>query len=77
MNTSMSCPGSKIAGLLVLVGALNWGVIGVIGKNPIHKLLAGFPTAERIVYVLVGIAGVLLILKCCKACCGGSCEKKP
>ncbi len=80
MTKGKCCLICKIFGLLVVVGALNWGLIGAAKINLVAQLLGGIPKAERIVYILVGIAGVMKLLSCfvpCPACCGkGSCETK-
>lgn len=49
----------KLAILLVTVGALNWGSIGLFGFDFVSWALGG-PGAllTRIVFTLVGIAGV-------------------
>ena len=49
--------------VLVIVGALNWGLVGLgnlvdANWNLVNLLLGGFPTVEALVYVLVGLAGV-------------------
>ena len=48
-----------IALLLVIVGALNWGMIGFFNINLVSALLG--PTGSRIVYAIVGIAGIWCI----------------
>ncbi len=45
-------------GVLLAVGALNWGLIGLLGINVVNMILGSWPTLERIVYILVGVAGV-------------------
>lgn len=48
---------------LVVIGALNWGWIGLFNQNPISELNgATFNSTalERTIYVLVGIAGLVL-----------------
>jgi len=64
-----------VAGVLVLVGALNWGLVGAFKFNLVTALLGSMPTLERVVYVLVGLAALAMLLVCkCKKCCGeGSC----
>jgi len=48
----------KIAIVLALVGAINWGFIGLLNLDLV-KLIFGFlPILQRIVYILVGVAGV-------------------
>jgi hypothetical protein len=65
----------KISGVLVLVGAVNWGLVGlgalVSGSdwNLVHMLLGQWVTLEAIVYLLVGLSGVSMIFMCsCKEC---------
>lgn len=48
---------------LVIVGAINWGLVGVGGFldanwNLVNLLLGSIPAAESLVYVLVGLAGL-------------------
>ena len=52
----------RIALLLVIVGALNWGGIGLFGFDCV-AFLCGGQTAilSRIIYSLVGIAGLWCI----------------
>lgn len=47
-----------LVGILVVIGALNWGLIGLLGINVVNMILGSWPTLERIVYILVGVAGV-------------------
>lgn len=47
--------------LLVLIGALNWGLVGIFNFNLVELIFARF-LIERIVYVLVGVSAVYLIL---------------
>jgi uncharacterized protein len=69
------CSGHKVAAALVLVGALNWGLMGAFGFNLINSVLGGMPTAERAAYVLVGLAAVLILLAGkCKKCGNGPCN---
>lgn len=57
--------------LLVIVGALNWGLVGLFNLNLVTALLGGFPGLEQLVYVLVGASAVYLVathMKDCKVC---------
>jgi len=47
--------------LLVVVGALNWGLWGLLNLNVVEMLLGGWPTVVRVVYILVGVAGLWLL----------------
>ena len=44
--------------LLVVVGALNWGLIGLLNFNLVETLLGSMPALENLVYVLVGLSAV-------------------
>ena len=48
----------KIALILVIVGALNWGGVGLFGFDTVAFLFGGQAAVlSRIVYALVGLAG--------------------
>jgi uncharacterized membrane protein YuzA (DUF378 family) len=60
-----------VAFILVIVGALNWGLVGLFGFNLVETVLGGMPAIERAVYVLVGLSAVWEVLKHrqnCKMC---------
>ena len=46
---------------LGIIGALNWGLIGFFRFNLVTFLFGDMTTISRIVYSLVGIAGIYLI----------------
>jgi uncharacterized membrane protein YuzA (DUF378 family) len=57
--------------LLVVVGALNWGLVGLFDLNLVAVILGGFPGLEQLVYVLVGASAVYLVathMGDCKVC---------
>ena len=45
-----------IALLLVIIGALNWGLVGFFHYNLVSTLFG--PGLERVIYVIVGLAGI-------------------
>lgn len=53
---------TKIAYLLVIIGALNWGLVGVFNFNLVAMIFGAGSLLSRIVYSLVGLSGVYLIL---------------
>ena len=78
MTGGKSCVVCKIVGVLVGIGALNWGLVGLFNVNLVETLLGSMPAVVKVVYALVGIAGVLKLIslvKCCP-CQKGSCESK-
>lgn len=50
-----------IALVLVIVGGLNWGLVGLFRFDLVNFVLGAIPVLQRIVYVLVGLAAVYLI----------------
>lgn len=49
----------NIALTLILIGAINWGLIGFFGFDLIAALFGGMNTwVSRILYSLVGLAGL-------------------
>ncbi|MBQ2968154.1 MAG: DUF378 domain-containing protein [Clostridia bacterium] len=45
--------------ILVIIGALNWGAIGLFGIDVVATIFGGqFSVISRIIYTLVGIAGI-------------------
>lgn len=88
---SGKCTPALIGKILLIVGGVNWGLVGVgmlLGKgmewNVVNMLLGSWPMVEAVVYVLVGVAAVMKIFGCkcgtCKSACGscdaGSSEQK-
>ena len=52
----------KIALALVIVGALNWGGIGLFGFDTVAFLFGGqLSLLARVIYALVGLAGLWCI----------------
>lgn len=47
--------------ILVIIGAINWGLIGLFSFDLVATLFGSMSTFSRIVYVLVGIAGLYSI----------------
>ena len=53
---------------LVLIGALNWGLIGLFDFNLVSWVAGFLPghfssIGERIVYVVVGVAAFMLVMQ--------------
>ena len=73
MNAKWLHSGSWI---LILVGAVNWGLIGLGGFmnanwNVVHMILGTWPQVEWLVYILVGLSAVYEVVvhkKNCKLC---------
>lgn len=49
----------KVALVLTIIGAINWGLIGLFDFNLVSALFGEENVVTRIIYVLVGIAGII------------------
>lgn len=63
----------SLALLLMVVGSINWGLIGFFGYDLVSNLFGGMmTTGARIVFGLVGLAGLYGLCLLCRCCCGSS-----
>lgn len=51
----------QAAYILVIIGALNWGLVGLLDLNLVNVILGTIAGLEKIVYILVGLSGVLML----------------
>lgn len=47
-----------LAMVLMVIGGVNWGLVGTMGLDLVALLLGDMSLASRVVYALVGLAGV-------------------
>lgn len=47
-----------IALILVIIGAINWGLIGIFDFNLVETLFGTATVISKIIYILVGISGL-------------------
>jgi uncharacterized protein len=47
-----------IALTLVIIGAINWGLIGFLGFDLVRVIFGDMTMVSRIIYAIVGIAGL-------------------
>lgn len=48
----------KTALVLIIIGAINWGLIGLFKFNLVEMIFGDMTALARIVYTLVGISGL-------------------
>ncbi len=48
----------KIALVLIIIGAINWGLIGFFEFNLVDSIFGEMSIISRIIYALVGISGL-------------------
>ena len=48
----------KIALVLIIIGAINWGLIGFFNFDLVAAIFGNMSIISRIIYALVGISGL-------------------
>ena len=51
----------KITLVLVIIGAINWGLVGIFNFNLVDTIFGMMSILSRIIYILVGISGLWTI----------------
>lgn len=51
----------KIALCLVIIGAINWGLVGFFEFNLVDAIFGTMTILSRIIYALVGVAGIYCV----------------
>lgn len=52
-----------IAAILLVIGGLNWGLVGLFGFNFVDFLFGELPILARLIYILVGLSGLYQIFQ--------------
>jgi len=68
-----ACVVCKIVGAIAIIGALNWGLVGVANFNLVEHFLGVGSIATRAVYSVVGLSGIFLLTSYFMTC--PMCEK--
>ena len=55
-------PLTSIAFILVIIGALNWGLVGLFEFDLVAAILGEMSIASRVVYTLVGLSAVWVLI---------------
>lgn len=51
-----------LAYILVIIGAINWGLVGFFNFDLVAAIFGEMSLVARIVYSLVGLSGLLLLI---------------
>lgn len=51
-----------VALILLIIGGLNWGLIGLFGFNLVDAIFGATSTLGRIIYILVGLSAAYIAL---------------
>ncbi|MBD3390035.1 DUF378 domain-containing protein [Candidatus Micrarchaeota archaeon] len=46
---------------LVIIGGLNWGLVGLLNLDLVQLILGSIPMLAQIVYIVVGLAALYMI----------------
>ena len=57
-----------IALVLVIIGALNWGLVGVFSFDLVATIFGQMSAISRLVYILVGLSAIYMIATGFSAC---------
>lgn len=57
-----------VAVIIAIVGALNWGLVGLFSFDLIGAIFGEMSALTRIIYVLAGLSGLYLLVNCGKLC---------
>lgn len=69
------CVGSMVMWALLIIGGLNWGLVGIFNWDLVAAIFGDMSIVSRIVYILVAVAALGALMKCCcKKCKSGSCD---
>lgn len=55
-------PLTSIAFLLVIIGALNWGLVGLFAFDLVAAIFGDMSIASRVIYTLVGLSAVWILI---------------
>ena len=47
--------------ILTIIGAINWGLVGIFNFNLVDAIFGAMSVISRIIYILVGISGLWAI----------------
>ncbi|MCF7830426.1 DUF378 domain-containing protein [Candidatus Gracilibacteria bacterium] len=61
----------KVAYILLIIGGINWGLVGLFKFDVVELIFGGMPALAMIVYVLIGLSGLYMLF----GCCGSSCKR--
>ena len=77
MAGGKSCVPCKVVGLLVAVGAINWGLYAFFNMDLVATILGPRTMPAMVVYALIGVAGLMKVVWLFGMCpCQKNCEPK-
>lgn len=52
-----------ISRILVIIGGLNWGLVGISNYNVVSAIFGSMATGSKVVYILVGLAAIYELVR--------------
>jgi len=52
-----------VAVVLVVIGGLNWGLVGLFNFDLVQAILGAVPILARLVYIVVGVAALYAAIR--------------
>lgn len=50
-----------IAIILLIIGGLNWGLVGIFSWDLVAAIFGDMSVVSRIIYILVGLSGIYIL----------------
>lgn len=51
----------KVALIFTIIGAINWGLVGLFNFNLVSALFGSIPMLMNVIYIIVGLCGLINI----------------
>lgn len=51
-----------IAAILVIIGGLNWGLVGAFNFDLVAAIFGSIPILQQAIYIIVGLAAIWMIV---------------
>ena len=48
----------QLVGWIIVIGAINWGLVGLLGVNLVEMIFGAGQLLSKVVYIIIGFAGV-------------------
>ncbi len=69
MKCAQGCGLHMVGYWLLIIGGLNWGLVGAFELNVVELIFGAWDWLLTIIYILVGLSAILALFKDgCKAC---------
>ena len=58
----------SISQILLIIGGINWGLVGLLDINLVSTIFGDMTTLSRVIYTIVGLAGIYALMDMCNMC---------